>query len=111
MLVSIAFMAIPLCKSRCLERCASSHQGELPRASQDHGIACDAEKVELAVKLLFLANAIHAAPVPFRAIIGISPIDFLLHVEGGHDAFLATSVHAELREMYPQHEQIPVRSG
>ena len=45
----------------------SSHQGKFPRASQDHSIACYAEKLELAAQLLLLANAHHAALVPLIA--------------------------------------------
>ena len=46
---------------------ASSHQGELPRTSQDHSIACYTEEVELATQLLLLADAHHAALVPLIA--------------------------------------------
>ena len=70
---------------------ASSHQGEFPRATQDHSIACDTEKLKLATQFLFLANADHAALVPLiaRFVFSVAGSD----IEQLVDVLVFASVH------------------
>ena len=77
----------------------SSHQGEFPRASQDHRVACYAEEMELATQLLLLADAHHAALVPviaqFLQSVSRGDVGGLVDVRLGEDGPLFCSVHLD----------------